>query len=369
MTWPDTGTLATTHIDAGGDDPAQARPTLKTALDEIEEIKGARGTADGIASLDGDALIPTAQLPVVPISKGGTGATDAGGARSQLGAQAALGYTPVNKAGDSMTGALTMEALAQALLTILSTASGAEGVNIQFGQKSGSPAVNDEPVIIDLTGRIDPTSAQASYVRLKAVMDAIGASRNGKLVIQIAAGGTLTDALTLAYVGSELRCSLNVVALTKLRTAASALEISGDTIASGDGTDGNIVLAPDGTGVVNVASKLNAQAGAEVTGLLEGQEIQIDNINIDGNQISSTNTNGDIDIVPDGTGVVNITQLGTMTRDDGGDLLSPGGIAQLNEVRLDDKGTPISASTPTLYVAAGKLRFHDGSTDHEVAFV
>ncbi len=43
-----------------------------------------------------------------PIVVGGTGATTAAAALTNLGAQADLGYTPVNKAGDTMTGNLTL---------------------------------------------------------------------------------------------------------------------------------------------------------------------------------------------------------------------------------------------------------------------
>ena len=107
-----------------------------------------------------------------------------------------------------------------------------------------------------------------------------------------------------------------------------------NTIISTD-TDGDINLTPDGTGEV-VASTMtvsdltdNRIVVAGTAGSLEDDgnltwdgsamavtggvditgDLDIDNIKIDGNDITSTNTNGNINITPDGTGVVNITGL------------------------------------------------------------
>jgi len=72
------------------------------------------------------------------------------------------------------------------------------------------------------------------------------------------------------------------------------LNVNGNTISSTD-TNGNIVFVPDGTGEVQVTG------GVTVTG-----DLDVDNLNVNGNTISSTDTNGDIVLSPDGTGSVNI---------------------------------------------------------------
>lgn len=64
------------------------------------------------------------------------------------------------------------------------------------------------------------------------------------------------------------------------------LNLDGNTIISTD-TNGDINLSPDGTGTVVVNTDLD-----------------VDNLNLNGNTISSTDTNGDINITPDGTGSV-----------------------------------------------------------------
>jgi hypothetical protein len=64
------------------------------------------------------------------------------------------------------------------------------------------------------------------------------------------------------------------------------ININGNTIISTD-TNGDINLSPNGTGTVVINTDLD-----------------VDNININGNTISSTDTNGDITLDPNGTGVV-----------------------------------------------------------------
>ena len=64
------------------------------------------------------------------------------------------------------------------------------------------------------------------------------------------------------------------------------------TISIVDGANGNILLSPNGTGSVIIDT-----------------DVDVDNINIDGNAITSTNSNGNIDLTPNGTGEVNISKV------------------------------------------------------------
>lgn len=84
------------------------------------------------------------------------------------------------------------------------------------------------------------------------------------------------------------------------------IRIDTNTISSTD-TNGNIHLTPNGTGKV-VTSKADIDGGS-IDGVTIGTssavtELRVDNIKVDGNTISSTNTNGDINLTPDGTGKV-----------------------------------------------------------------
>jgi len=70
--------------------------------------------------------------------------------------------------------------------------------------------------------------------------------------------------------------------LTQSDTALGNMQISGNTISSTN-TNGDITLSPNGTGTVKT-----------------------DNLQLDGNTISSTDTNGDITLSPNGTGEISI---------------------------------------------------------------
>ena len=95
------------------------------------------------------------------------------------------------------------------------------------------------------------------------------------------------------------------------------ININGNAIISTD-TNGNIALTPNGTGEVDI-SKVDidsgtidnaviggATAAAGTFTAIVGESAAIDNITIDANTISSTNTNGDITLDPNGTGVIDI---------------------------------------------------------------
>lgn len=116
------------------------------------------------------------------------------------------------------------------------------------------------------------------------------------------------------------------------------LQLNGNTIASTntDGSvtidpngNGNIVLTAGGTGVVQVGSssvQVNASGNVDVTG-----DLDVDNININGNTIISTNTDGDITLTPNGTGLLKTDNLSLggntiSSTDTNGDInLSPNG--------------------------------------------
>ena len=81
--------------------------------------------------------------------------------------------------------------------------------------------------------------------------------------------------------------------------------------------DGNLTYNPS-TGTVtatgfsgNLTGTLQTAAQTNVTSLGTLTALTVDNINIDGNTIISTDTNGDINLTPNGTGKVNVTSTST----------------------------------------------------------
>jgi hypothetical protein len=90
---------------------------------------------------------------------------------------------------------------------------------------------------------------------------------------------------------------------------AGTLDVQGGTVTDSTGAlsittgagNGDITLDPNGTGQVVINSNL------DVNGSVTVDSLQIDNININGNTISSTDTDGNINIIPNGSGDVFLT--------------------------------------------------------------
>jgi hypothetical protein len=75
MAWATVGNVTTTNLDSALDSPAEARVELYNALLELQNVINGRGAVDGVASLDGDTRIPSAQMPNEINSASGTDLT------------------------------------------------------------------------------------------------------------------------------------------------------------------------------------------------------------------------------------------------------------------------------------------------------
>jgi hypothetical protein len=98
----------------------------------------------------------------------------------------------------------------------------------------------------------------------------------------------------IVYSGTGVATALKVGTQS---VSVDNLKLDGNTISSTD-TDGNINITPNGTGSVNITNLVLA-AGS----------ITADNIKIDGNTISSEDTNGNINLTPNGTGSVVVSKI------------------------------------------------------------
>ncbi len=81
-----------------------------------------------------------------------------------------------------------------------------------------------------------------------------------------------------------------------------SLDVNGQSIVSA--SNGNIVIAPHGTGHVDINSDLDVTGAVDVTG-----DLDVDNVNINGNAVTVTNTNANLTLAGNGTGKVLISNL------------------------------------------------------------
>lgn len=127
-------------------------------------------------------------------------------------------------------------------------------------------------------------------------------------------GGSITN---VTFTGSF--SGMTLVEATTMATSAVAAgcNLNGNTLAA-DGTDTNIDvnITPKGTGEVNIP-KVDIDAGA-IDGTAIGAttpstgkftQVDVDNLRLDGNTISSTDANGNITLTPNGTGAVKTQKL------------------------------------------------------------
>jgi hypothetical protein len=63
MAWGNSSNVDTTHLTAGTNSPASARPDLKAALDELTAVIDGRGTASGVAPLNASSKVSAVYLP------------------------------------------------------------------------------------------------------------------------------------------------------------------------------------------------------------------------------------------------------------------------------------------------------------------
>jgi cytoskeletal protein CcmA (bactofilin family) len=120
---------------------------------------------------------------------------------------------------------------------------------------------------------------------------------------------------------------------------ADNININGNTIISTD-TNGDINISPDGTGTVVIDTDLD-----------------VDNINVNGNTVSSTDTNGDINLSPNGTGTVvintdldvdniNINGNTIISTDTNGNIaLTPNGTGEVDISKVDIASGEIDGTT------------------------
>ena len=149
-----------------------------------------------------------------------------------------------------------------------------------------------------------------------------------------------------------------------------------------DGSNGNIAITPDGTGEVDI-SKVDIDGGA-IDGAIIGANsaaagtftsVVVDNITIDGNSITSTDTNGNIALTPDGTGDVQLdadtVRVGdsnanaTITTNGTGDLiLNTNAGTDSGSITIADaaNGTITVAPNGTGNVVIGNLTFDADAT-------
>jgi len=254
---------------------------------------------------------------------------------------------------------------------------GVEQVTLAAAGSSGSP--NDLPI----------TNGASSDGRNKFIEFIDGGDLGGTAYVQL----TPNDAEKVVHIRNSLSAARNIIIFQGTYNASNDFEIpnGADVVLKFDGAGAGAVvsdvyvnLTPTKLTTADLIATTADINGGSVDGATLGTnsaitEAQVDNININGNTISSTDTNGDITISPDGTGTVvidtdldvdNININGnaiTSTDTNGNIALTPDGIGEVDISKVDIDGgsidgATIGGSTP----AAGSFTTITGSGDMNI---
>ena len=161
-----------------------------------------------------------------------------------------------------------------------------------------SPTINAATMTGDVA--IDGVTITDNTIKANASNADLELDGSGTGAVKVLAGATVVGTLTTADITT-----------TGTQTITGTLNVDGvqlkDNKVSAFVTNSNLELSTGGTGVVDVQSALTT-IGQTVTGdvAITGA-LDVDNIKIDSNNITSTNSNGGITIEPNGTGNINLT--------------------------------------------------------------
>lgn len=119
----------------------------------------------------------------------------------------------------------------------------------------------------------------------------------------------ITSSTGLLSFGDENLVTTGTLSVGELTTTAlnvDNLRLDGNTVSSTD-ANGNITLSPNGTGQVELLKSLSGLNASFVGTVGVTGVFNADNLTLDANTISSTNLNGNISLVPNGTGEITVS--------------------------------------------------------------
>jgi|14BtaG_2_1085337.scaffolds.fasta_scaffold01433_7 hypothetical protein len=189
------------------------------------------------------------------------------------------------------------------------------GTGVEFSTETASDNLEIGGVIESSASGLTPTSEEFDMI-FKTMSTGTAAAERLKLNGSGATVGNVNvdgNTVSSTDTNGDINLSPNGTGTVVINTDLDVdnINIDGNAITSTD-ANGNIALTPNGTGEVDI-TKVDIDSGA-IDGITLGTnsavtEAQIDNINIDGNAITSTDTNGNIALTPNGTGEVDISKV------------------------------------------------------------
>jgi hypothetical protein len=195
--------------------------------------------------------------------------------------------------------------------TLLSTATSFAGT-INIATSSSNAPINLKPngtgsVVVGNGGATGKLTSNGAY---DLILDTNGGTNSSSIAITDSANGNIslipngTGEIVIGSGSASGKITTNSTQDLVLDTNAGT---NSGSITIEDGVNGDITISTNGTGTVDIA-RVDIDGGS-VDGVTIGTndvvtDLRVDNLKMDSNTLSSTNTNGDINLTPDGTGDV-----------------------------------------------------------------
>lgn len=149
--------------------------------------------------------------------------------------------------------------------------------------------------------------------------------------------GVITDTTGAINFGSA-----NLTTSGTLAAGVTTLTDNSETLVF-DPENAGVALITSSTGTISFDNENLITTGTFGAGVITGTQLNIDNLRLDGNTISSTDTNGNVNIVADGTGVIDFQSAVTSLNQTVTGILSVTGQIDVDSMRLD--GNTLSTTT------------------------
>jgi hypothetical protein len=188
-----------------------------------------------------------------------------------------------------------------------------------------------------------------------------GSDNTVTIAIDTGTVATLTDSQTLT---NKVLTSPTITSPTITGVTTTTSLTTNDITTNG--SNANLTLDPQGTGTIELAANTNVTGSASVSGTLSTADItttgnqtisgslttgtlNIGDLNIDAQGKITTDTNGDVDIDPSGTGAINLTGATNVTG-----TATVTGQLNVDNLRMDDNTISATTGGITIDAATGQ---------------